>query len=67
MKMKLESFDDQGKIIKEEICKSEAEAISKIGTKKYYRVHKCFHDEVPYKPCVSIREKKPVIVNEISN
>lgn len=67
MKMLLETFNDKGEITKEDICSSEADAISKIGTKKYYRVHKCYHDETPFKACILIKQKLPVIKDVIEN
>lgn len=65
MKVLLETFNDKGEITDTEICKDEAEAVSKSKVKQYYRVHKCYHDEVPWKPCEAPHEKKPVVEDEV--
>jgi len=67
MKVKLEDYNGNGEITKEEICKDVAEAKSKAVGKQYFRVHKCFHDEVPWKPCEVVDKKLPVVINEELN
>ena len=64
MKVKLEDFNDKGEITKEEVCKDVSEAKLKAVGKLYYRVHKCYHDEVPWRPCEVAEKKLPVVVNE---
>jgi len=67
MKIKLEDFNDKGEITKELVCKSLSEAKEKAVGKKFYRVHRCFHDEVPWKPCVVEDQIVPVVVDEVVN
>ena len=67
MKIKLEDFNDKGEITKELVCKSVSEAKEKAVGKQYYRVHKCYHDETPWKPCEVSDQKMPVVKNEIIN
>jgi len=57
MKLILKQFNDEGKLIKEELCKNKTEGLEKIKGMKYYEFHKCYHDEIPVKPCKLIKKK----------
>jgi len=65
MRLKVKIFDDKGKVTEEKIVKTKQEGEVKIKDKMYYQFHECRHDETPPKPCTLIKQKLPVIADEI--